>query len=1111
MSPRPLHREDHISQVPALQLLQNMGWEYVSPDEAVELRGGRTGGVILDGVLEKQLRKINHIEFKGQVHPFSENNVATGINALKEFMFDGLIRTNEKVYDLLCLGKALPQTILGDTKSFTFRYIDWEHPENNVYHVTEEFAVERTASKEHYRPDLVLFVNGIPFVVIECKKPDVGGGENKDPIKQAISQHIRNQKDDGIPRLFIYCQMLMSVSVNQAKYGTVGTEEKFWAVWKELGHDAATAGSPHPDPLPYTARERGTDSLPSPPSFGGEGQDEGASGSFDAEVAAAINAPLTGEQKAKLFVREERAKYVLPHMEAMQKDGPRDVTEQDRAIYALCRPGRLLELAYRFTLYDAGEKKIARYQQYFCVRSILERILTRTKDGARRGGVVWHTQGSGKSLTMVMLAKCLALDREILTPKIVLVTDRIDLDDQIRDTFKHCGEEVEQARTGKHLVELLQDHKKHIVTTVIDKFEAASGQSVANVDENTFVLVDEGHRGQYRARHSKMRKSMKQACFIAFTGTPIMKKDRDTYVQFGGLIEPVYTIAHAVADKAVVPLIYEGRHVPQTVDKEQIDGWFEKLTRALTKEQTADLKRKFSTADQLNKAEQKVRMIAWDVSAHYDNFWKGTGFKAQLVAPDKVTALLYKKFLDGFGLVSSEVLISAPDMREGETDVDESNKSEVVTFWKRVVDKYGTEKQYNKLLINAFKHGETPEIIIVVDKLLTGFDAPRNTVMYLTRKLTGHTLLQAIARVNRLHDGKDFGYILDYRGVLEELDQALDFYADLTEFDKQDLEGAVTDIRAQYAKLPQKHSELWDVFKTVKNTRDREQYERLLADDELRVRFYEKFSAFARLFALALSAVSFLEETPEKTLQTYKKDLKFFTELRASVRRRYAEVIDYSEYEPKIKKLIDTHVGTGEVEKITGAVDLFNKEKRQEAVAAATGDASMADIIAYNVKRVIHVRMEEDPAFYKRFSDMLQEVIDAFRAQRLAEAEYLKKAREIESAVLNRSDESIPATLTGHDMARRYYGVIYEVMKRQEGDAGKLRSVTADVALAVEKIIAGLYIRDWTTNKDQQNKMRTAIEDYLFAVKDQQGIDPSLDEIDAIMDRSLDIAIRVMP
>jgi len=456
-------------------------------------------------------------------------------------------------------------------------------------------------------------------------------------------------------------------------------------------------------------------------------------------------------------------------------------------------------------------------------------------------------------------------------------------------------------------------------------------------------------------------------------------------------------------------------------------------------------------------------------------------------------------------------LISGPDMREGETGIDESNKLDVIQFWKRMMEKYGSEEQYNKLLINAFKFGDTPEIIIVVDKLLTGFDASRNTVMYLTRKLTGHTLLQAIARVNRLHDGKELGFILDYRGVLQELDRALDFYADLKEFEKQDVGGTVTDIRALYARLPQKHSELWDIFKPVKNTRDREQYERLLADEELRARFYEKFSGFARLLGVALSSISFLESTPEKILKMYQADLKFFTELRASVRRRYAEVIDFSEYEPKIKKLIDTHVGTGEVEQITGAIDLLNREKRREAVREATGDASMADTIAYNVKRVIHHRMDEDPAFYKKFSEMLQEVIDAFRSERLAEAEYLSRAREIEQAVLNRTDTDLPTVLKTRDMARRYYGVIYEMLKPHETASAGLSEVAAKVSLKIEEIVSGLYVRDWTTNRDHQNRMRNAIEDHLFEVKGENRIDLGFEEMDAIMDRCLDIAARVMP
>ena len=318
-----------------------------------------------------------------------------------------------------------------------------------------------------------------------------------------------------------------------------------------------------------------------------------------------------------------------------------------------------------------------------------------------------------------------------------------------------------------------------------------------------------------------MRKVLPNACYIGFTGTPVMKKDKNTVEKFGGLID-TYTINRAVEDKAVVPLLYEGRHVEQKVDAASIDSWFEKLTEKLTKEQAADLKRKFTTTDQLNKAEQKVARIAWDISEHFRDNWQRTPFKAQLVAQDKATALLYKKYLDEFDLVTSEVLISGPDEREGETDIYAENKQEVIKFWKAMMGKYGSEKEYNKQIINAFKTADHPEIIIVVDKLLTGFDAPRNTVLYLTRSLKEHTLLQAIARVNRLYEGKDFGYIIDYRGVLQSLDQALDLYSALPEFDKEDLEGTLTDVNRVIDSLPQKHSVLWDIFKEIKNKHDEE-------------------------------------------------------------------------------------------------------------------------------------------------------------------------------------------------------------------------------------------------------------------------------------------------
>ncbi|MCL4473786.1 MAG: HsdR family type I site-specific deoxyribonuclease [Actinobacteria bacterium] len=1049
--------EDAISKLPGLHLLQNLGWQYLTPAEALRLRGGRLGNVLLEDVLASWLREHNRIHFKGRELPFTEGNILSAVQALKEIPLDGLVRTNEKIYDLLCLGKSLQQSVDGDIKSFTLGYVDWEHPENNVYHVTEEFPVECAGTHETLRPDIVLFVNGIPLGVIECKTPHA-----KNPIEQAISQHIRNQKDDGIPGLFLYSQLLMGVSKNEAKYATTGTPAEFWSGWRE-----ETKG-------------------------------------FDEEVQRLVNIPLTEEQIDRLFIANEwLAREKSP---AGYGNLSRRVTEQDRAIYALCRPERLLELTYRFILFDAGEKKIARYQQYFCVRKIMDRIRARDHDGRRRGGVVWHTQGSGKSLTMVMLAKAIALDPDITDYKIVLVTDRVDLDDQIYKTFHHCGKEVEKARTGKHLSEMLTGRKQRIITTIIDKFDAAVGRHAAcNDDPDIFVLVDEGHRGQYGPRHAKMRRVLPNACYIGFTGTPVMKKDRNTVERFGGLID-TYTIDRAVEDKAVVPLLYEGRHVEQFVDEQGIDAWFERITAGLSKEQSADLKKKFSTTDQLNKAEQKVKAIAWDISEHFRDNWQGTGFKGQLVAQDKATALLYKQYLDEFGMVSSEVLISGPDEREGEEDLYRENKEAVQRFWKAAMQRYGSEQQYNKQVINAFKHGEDPEIIIVVDKLLTGFDAPRDTILYLTRKLRDHTLLQAIARVNRLHEGKQFGYILDYRGVLENLDQALDLYSSLPEFDASDLANILTDISVETATLPQKHSLLWDTFKEIKNRGDEEEYELLLADEELRGKFYERLSAFSRTLAVALSSVDFLEETAPEKVERYRADLKFFAKLRASVRRRYAETVEFAEYEPKIQKLLDTHVGTGEIEKITPLVSIFDKDAFNEEVAKLPGAAAKADTIAHRTARTIHERMQEDPAFYKRFSQLLKETIEAFHEERLKANEYLKQVTEIMNAVVNRTGDEIPVRLREHDVAKAYFGTLKEILgQAADGDRGTDNAL-AGAALDIEAIIERNRIVNWTNDPDTQNHMKNEIEDSLFDFKEQAGIQITLDEMDVIMAQCLDIA-----
>lgn len=1062
----PSFKEDHISQIPALQLLQKLGYTFLTQDEALELRGGRMGAVILEGVLAEQLRKINRIRFKGNEYAFSEGNILSAIQTLKDVVYDGLVRTNEKVYDLLCLGRSLQQAIEGDSKSFPLHYIDWKDWRNNAFHMTAEFSVERSGTHETYRPDIVLFINGIPLSVIECKSSDI-----KDGIEEAISQHLRNQGVDGIPKLYLFGQLLLAIATNKAQYATVGTPAKFWAVWKE---------------------RKDTED----------------------ELRQIINRPLEKEEKDKLFT--EHFGYVRGYFDKIEADG-RQVTEQDRALFSLCRPERLLELMFRYTVFDAGERKVARYQQFFCVKKILERIQTVQQDGSRLGGVVWHTQGSGKSLTMVMLAEGLALEAGLSNFKIILVTDRVDLDDQIYKTFRHCGTEPVQATTGKDLAKLIEGHKEQIITTVIDKFEAAVGKAGArNENPNIFVLVDEAHRSQsgkgpnsHGEMHARMRKALPNACFIGFTGTPLVKKDKKTVSTFGGLID-TYTISQAVKDKAVVPLLYEGRHVDQKVDRESVDAWFERVTEGLSKDQRADLKRKFTTTDQLNKAHQKVMRIAWDVSAHYRDNWQGTPYKAQLVAQDKSTAILYKKFMDNFAMVTSEVVISAPDDRKGNEEVDGEDPEAVLAFWKKMMARFGSEKEYKRQIINAFKNAEEPQVLIVVEMLLTGFDAPRNTVLYLTKKMEGHALLQAIARVNRLHAGKDFGYIIDYRGVLQSLDEALDIYGKLSEFDKDgldDLAETLTDVSEEIRKLPQRHSDLWEVFKTVKNKRDAEEYERLLADEELRDQFKERLSAYSRTLAIAVSAVSFLESTPEAKVAKYKNDLKFFMRLHVSVRRRYAEVVNFKEYESRIQKLIDTHVGTGEVERITDLVNIFDSEAFNKELERLGSAGSKADTIAHRTKKTIKERMDEDPAFYRRFSDLLERAIAEFRQERLSDAEYLKRVAEIAEKVRNRTGDEIPSRLEHRDVAKAFYGVLLDIFaKYAEKSRVDPRDLGADAGLKIDEIVRERRVVYWTHNADVQNQMKGAIEDYLFELKDKRGFELSFEDIDRILESCLEIA-----
>lgn len=1049
------YREELISQIPAAQILIALGYQYLTPAQALERRGGSLRQVVLTRVLEDWLRTHNRFTYKNQAYPFSEAAIQEALRRVTDLPLQrGLIPASETLYELLTLGFSYNQTVAGDTRAYDLRYVDWRHPENNVYHVTEEFTVERERTHQTRRPDLVCFVNGLPFAVLECKRPDLQTPDGGLPYEEAISQMLRNQQEGEIRPLFVYAHLLMALSTNHAAYATTATPKQFWATWREEA----------PDP-------------------------EG--------VQTLIARPLPRELDPAFFAWREAPHWARPHFKT-----DRLPTVQDHALVSLLTPARLLELVYQFFVYDGGVKKIARYQQYFAVKATLDRVAALNAQGARTGGVIWHTTGSGKSLTMVMLAKALSLHPAIPNPRIILVTDRVNLDLQIYKTFRACGKTLVQAQSGQHLLELVQATQADIIATVINKFETVAGEKVKDPNANVFVLVDESHRSQYGLIHSKMRQVFPRACYIGFTGTPLTKGEKATALQFGSFIHK-YPMRQAVEDKAVVPLLYEGRMVELNPHQDQLDRWFERHTAGLTDAQKADLKRKMSREDVVSDADRRLQEIAYNLSEHFARNFKDkhTGFKAQLATASKQVAMRYKKYLDACGLLTSAVIISPPDTREGHEDPDGANTPEVQLFWKRMLEKYGSETAYNREILEDFHRPDGVDLLIVVDKLLVGFDEPRNTVLYLDKPLKDHAILQAIARVNRLFEGKDFGYVIDYRGILGELNEAMQTYDALADFDPDDLSGTLTDVAAEIEKLPQHHSDLWAIFQGV-NRNDPEALERHLAPEDTRQTFYEALTTYARTLKVALSSVTFYETTPEKRLQTYKHDLKFFHNLRMSVKFRYAEVVNFRDYEQKIRKLLDDHLDAQGVKQLTPEVEIFNTEQFDELVEGLSTPRARAEAILNHLKRTALEKMELDPAYYRNFSQMIEDTLAAIEQGRLHELAALETAQALKDQETSGYRQDVPQRLRSLRDAPAYYGVV-----RTTFPEGRLpETLLAEIALQTEVILERYKIRDWVNNPDVQNDMRNALEDYLYTLEDGHALRFSTVELDALLEQVLDIA-----
>ncbi|MFN8396275.1 MAG: HsdR family type I site-specific deoxyribonuclease [Bacteroidia bacterium] len=877
--------------------------------------------------------------------------------------------------------------------------------------------------------------------------------------------------------LYVYSQVLLAVAATAASYGTTETREEFWANWRE--------------------RHGGNNS---------EAQEK-ARRMEEEKLARLVNARLEGSVADRLYAECSAA-------ERRRLEGPERVTSvQDRYLYWLCRPERLLDLAGNFILFEGSVKKICRYQQYFAVHKVMRRIGS-VIGGKRRGGVVWHTQGSGKSLTMVLLAQHIA--RAVASPKIVLVTDRVELDEQITDTFGRIDRAmVQNAATGNQLVELLESPSDAVVTTVINKFEAAVNR-IGNPLESAdiFVLIDEGHRTQYGSFNVKMRKVLPNACFLAFTGTPLLKREKNTAKHFGGIIDS-YTVIQAVEDKAVVPILYEGRHAVQDVNQAALDRGFEMAMEGSTEFETAVMRKRFSEPERLGRTEQRIHEIARDISRHYASNWgrSRTGergyFKGMVVVPDKHSAVLYKEALDLMGRVSSEIVISAVDDREGNDDVNSGPSDKVVAYWKKMVDRYGKDaKAMEQDIRKRYAMQDDPELLIVVDKLLTGWDEPRAVVMYLCRRLKGHTLLQAIARVNRKAEGKDYGIVVDYDGVVEELWRAMQQYSTVGEYEQEDLQGTVADIKEKLSGMSDAEAALESVFMGIRNKNDVTAHLELLTDEAVRMRYYEQFNQFARLMKLAHCSVEWEERTEEAVKQRLAESLRFHTSLRNAAIHQFSDRVDYRQYERQLQKLLDQHVATNDVIRLTELVSITDKEAFEAELEKLGSAASKAETIASRTTKYVTERMEEDPSFYLRLSELIRQVIADYRARRISELEYLERMRALQEEALERGSDAVPAKLQDRPLAQTYFRELEVAFAERLGWAGDT-AVALTAALVIEEIIRHHTVVDWKNNPDVAKRMVFEIGDYLLDhVQGPDGRGLGLEETDKFAELCVNIAKR---
>ena len=985
MTPNPTHWDElQLAENPAVELLESLGYTYIPPEE-LEVERASFKETILIGRLAAAIKRLN---------PWlAATNVTKAVKAVTQVAAASLAEANETLYTSLTYGIALEQDRGDGRKSHTVRFLNFDRPDRNEWIVTRQYRV--LGSKKHVIPDVVVFVNGLPLGVIECKSPTIGNTWKAEAVKQLHRyQEAGSQwKGLGAPKLFEAAQILVGTCGERAVYGTVGTPERFFLEWKE----------------PY---------------------------------------PVSVKQLGGMLGRMPKPQDVL--------------------LYGLLEPRNLLDIVRNFVAFevDGGRtvRKLTRYRQFIAVNQAMRRIQTVRKP-SERGGIVWHTQGSGKSLTMLWLALKLRRDEAQQQPTVVIVTDRTKLDRQIAGVFTACGfPNPERADSVRELRRILEHPTGKTVMTTIQKFQEITGPGGAgrrravhptlSEAANIFVMVDEAHRTQYRSLAANMRQALPHACFLGFTGTPIDKKDRSTLRTFGPYID-TYTIEQAVQDKATVPIFYESRLPELQIIGQTIDKVFDHVFADRTEDERATIKQRFATEQAIAGAPRRIETICLDVIDHFTKFIVPNGFKAQVVATSRHAAVTYKETLDRLNGPESALIMSA-----------DHNDEERLARWH-------LSKDEQDQMIERFKDRDDPlSVLVVCDMLLTGFDAPVEQVMYLDAPLKEHTLLQAIARVNRpLGEEKTYGLVVDYWGVSAKLQDALAI------FSTTDIQRALAPNVDELPRLQSRHAAAMKFFQSVKDTSDLDACVRVLEPEDVRAEFDLAFRRFSQSMDMLL---------PDHRALAYHADLRWLGKIRGTARARYRDDrLDLSGCGEKVRKLIADAVVADGIEVLVKEVQLFSPEFDEKVESLKTDEAKASEM-EHAIRHEINVRVEENPAFYQSLRERLEEIIRELRQKQVDAAQQLKLLNDLREELKGEQSHAQDIGLDAHGFA------IYGLLENQRPGAVREKIATYDVAnrdlaSVIDEVVTPFTeLVDWQQKDDVQRQMRSQIKRRLRA----GGIDP---------------------